>query len=56
MEDKAAEPLGHYTDDGAVSSASKQVGKMRSVYLGEVGVSAAALGRLSKAPAFTLDR
>ena len=46
--DKTAEPLGHYHGDGAVSSARKQVGKMRSIYLGEVGVSAAALGRLFK--------
>jgi beta-galactosidase len=52
--DKTAEPLGHYHGDGAVSSASKQVGKMRSLYLGEVGVSAAALGRLFKSAGVNL--
>jgi hypothetical protein len=48
VQDQTAEPLGRYHGDGAVSSARKQVGKMRSLYLGEVGVSAAALGRLFK--------
>ena len=48
VKDQTAEPLGHYHGDGAVSAARKQVGKMRSIYLGEVGVSATALGRLFK--------
>jgi hypothetical protein len=48
VRDEAAEPLGRYRHDGAVSAAQKRVGKFRSIYIGDIGPSATALGRLFK--------
>ncbi len=46
VRDPAAEPLSVYKSDGAVASAQKQVGRIRSVYLGGVGLTAPVLRRL----------
>jgi len=44
--DRSATPLGRYRADGGISSAETRVGRRRSVFLGDLGVSATVLRRL----------